>query len=407
MRRPGGDDIESIGGPAALRSRTAASVVLLALVTFVGLQSYYDSAALAQLVPVFAIIGGTAAAVLAASYTRFRDSQTLAAVCLLGVEAGVLWGIAVAPVYTVLAAFGLACTLVGAPVFFGWGTAAVAALCAVTWSGFALVGLLSRSPQPDDTRRLLFSLAMILISSTIAVAGARVLERFRRFLAGRQEELAALSARLMSVQEDERRRLSRELHDELGGTLTALSAYLWLIEQNIPDGADSLHRHTTDARHLASETLAHVRALSQLLRPSVLDDLGLVPSLDSHLDAFAARHEIATHLVADGLPERLPAEIETAVFRIAQEALTNVARHSRARHVHVTLAVEGDVLRLEVQDDGVGLPDTPRARKGGMGLVGIRERVRALGGTLTLGSERGTRLTVLIPLPAGADDPAD
>src|SRR5262245_30336026 len=397
MRHPSDDDSELIGGPAPMRSRAAASVMLLALVFFVILQSYYDPESMRMLVPSYATIAIAAVIVLAASYTRVRDSQILAAVCLLGMEGGVLSGIAVAPSYTVLAAFGLACTLVGAPIFFGWGTGAVAALCAFTWSGFVLVAMLSPS-QPPGTR-LLFSLAMIFISSSIAVAGARVLEKFRRFIAGRQQELAALSARLMSVQEDERRRLSRELHDELGGSLTALSAYLWLIEQQIPDDAEALRRHTTDARHLASQTLAQMRALSHLLRPSVLDDLGLVPSLDSHLDAFGARHAIATHLVTDGLPDRLPPDIETAVFRIAQEALTNVARHAQARHVHLLLAVDGDLLRPELQDDGVGLPDGACPLRGGMGLVGIRERVRALGGALTLASHRGTRLTVRLPLP--------
>jgi signal transduction histidine kinase len=206
----------------------------------------------------------------------------------------------------------------------------------------------------------------------------------------------------MSVQEEERRRISRELHDELGQSLTAVSAFLWLLEQKLPGGFGELRAQATDARRLASQTLAQMRELSQLLRPSVLDSLGLVPSLDSQLQAFSKRHSITTRFRADELPDRLPVEIETAVFRIAQEALTNVARHSQARHVEVALTHDDHSLCLEVHDHGVGLPtgDAPKPR--GTGLVGIRERVRALGGTVALSSGSGTRLEVRLPLPRRA-----
>jgi signal transduction histidine kinase len=141
-----------------------------------------------------------------------------------------------------------------------------------------------------------------------------------------------------------------------------------------------------------------MRELSQLLRPSVLDSLGLVPSLDSQLRAFSKRHRIATSFHADELPDRLPPEIETALFRIAQEALTNVARHARAERVDVSLTRDGDGLRLEVHDHGVGLRSGDGVRTQGTGLVGVRERVRALGGTLSITSGGGTRLEVRLPL---------
>ena len=127
-----------------------------------------------------------------------------------------------------------------------------------------------------------------------------------------------------------------------------MNAYLWLMEKDVPEDLVGLRERAAEARRLVSKTLAQMRELSQLLRPSVLDDLGLVPSLDSHLRAFGDRHQIAAAFDAEGLPERLPAAIETALYRIVQEGLTNVVRHARARHVRVTLRLEDDVLRLEI-----------------------------------------------------------
>ena len=143
-----------------------------------------------------------------------------------------------------------------------------------------------------------------------------------------------------------------------------------------------------------------MRELSQLLRPAVLDTLGLVPSLETLLDAFGEHHQIAVSLTSDGLPERLPAEMETALYRITQEALTNAARHAHAARVRVALTAIGGELRLEIEDDGIGLAVHNGGRPPtGTGLVGIRERVRALGGQLVLHGERGMRVEVRVPLP--------
>src|SRR5207245_6137731 len=141
----------------------------------------------------------------------------------------------------------------------------------------------------------------------------------------------------MAVQEEERRRLARELHDEFGQTLPAVNANLWLIERQAAADAEALRHRTTETRRLVARTLGAMRELSQLLRPAVLDTLGLVPSLDALVKTFAASHGIAASLTADELPGRLSAALETALYRVAQEALTNVARHARARHVRVAL----------------------------------------------------------------------
>src|SRR3989441_108822 len=241
-----------------------------------------------------------------------------------------------------------------------------------------------------------------LIGAALAVACAPVLGRFRPGLIQRQDELAALSTRLISVQEEQLRRLSRELHDELGQSLTAVSSYLWLLERKLPPDLGELRTRAGEARHLVAKTLGEMRELSQLLRPPGLDLYGLAGSLEAHLEAFRGRHQIATKFTAEGLPERLPEEIETAVYRIIQEALTNVARHAHAKRVWVGLTGEGDELRLEVRDDGVGLPaENGASRPSGIGLIGIRERVRALGGTVSLssGPGGGACLRARVPMP--------
>jgi signal transduction histidine kinase len=129
----------------------------------------------------------------------------------------------------------------------------------------------------------------------------------------------------------------------------------------------------------------------------VLDLYGLVPSLEQHLRSFEQRHNIAASFLASGLPERLPSETETAIYRITQEALTNVARHAHARRVRVQLNADDEHLHLEIEDDGRGLADDD-GKRGGVGLIGIRERVRALGGTMNLESAAGVQLAVHIPL---------
>jgi signal transduction histidine kinase len=281
-------------------------------------------------------------------------------------------------------------------VLFSWTTTRALVLALASCAAYVAVGTQARGVERPE---LAVGAMILVVGAATSVGCTRLLALLRASLALRQRELTDLSARLMAVQEDERRRLARELHDEFGQSLTAVNAYLWLIERQAPEDAGELRGRATEARRLVNATLGSMRRVSQLLRPAVLDTLGLVPSLDALLKAFAEGHRIATSLTADGLPERLPAELETALYRVAQEALTNVARHARATRVRVAIAALGGELRLDVEDDGVGLP-ARGAATGGTGLVGIRERVRALGGELTLLSRRGVHLSVHVPLPA-------
>src|SRR5207249_8446824 len=127
--------------------------------------------------------------------------------------------------------------------------------------------------------------------------------------------------------------------------------------------------------------------------------LRAAPSLDSQVKTFTERHGIAATFVADGVPERLPTDIETAVYRITQEALTNVVRHAGARRVRVALSAVETELCLEVEDDGVGLSPKPKNGDAGTGLIGIRERVRALGGSVSITSGSGAHLRIRLPIP--------
>ena len=389
------------GRALRVRLRIAALIALAAGVLFLPIEGYFRPAADRRALLIGWVIHTTLATTALVASAMPLAPRTIARLAL-GL---VLIHIANAHLYLLLAphnpalvASDLICVLGIGPVFFSWSTSRTLVVALITSVTFAVVGF---SLPTDATGRgsVVGALGALAVGAGIAVASARVLGQLRGNLARRRRELAALSARLMSVQEEERRRLSRELHDEFGQSLTAVNAYLWLIEHQAATDSALLREQTAEARRVVSRTLAAMRELSQLLRPSVLDDFGLVPSLDSHLRSFAARHRIETSFSAEGLPERLPADMETALYRITQEALTNVARHARATRVRVTLSTRGRDIWLEIEDDGVGLP-TRNGSGGhaGTGLVGIRERVRILGGTMTIQGRPGTRLRIAVPL---------
>ena len=225
-------------------------------------------------------------------------------------------------------------------------------------------------------------------------------------IAKSREELRYLSGRLVRAQEDERRTIARELHDEIGQALTAVDVELAVAETAV--GADPrAGKAIQEARTVAQRALAGVRDLSQLLRPSMLDDFGLPDTLKWYLRKFADRTGVRTELVEEQLAERLPIDVEVCVYRTIQEALTNVSRHAQATVCRVFVQRLAASAVVTVEDDGVGLPvqeDGERTRRGGLGLVGIRERVADLGGTFRIEGERGkgTRLTVELPLLAEA-----
>jgi signal transduction histidine kinase len=213
-----------------------------------------------------------------------------------------------------------------------------------------------------------------------------VLSEGRRSLEARNAQLEQLTHLLLRSQEDERRRIARELHDEAGQVLTAVKIELDL------DGR-------REASEMVGRALAQVRDLSNLLRPTVLDDLGLVPALRALVEDFARRTRIEVRFESpDALPG-LPPDVQVALYRVLQEAITNVARHAGARRVTVGLEPGPGRVRLTIEDDGRGLPGriTPH-----LGLLGMRERVVALGGSLEVGDAPGTGVRVEASIPAEA-----
>jgi PAS domain S-box-containing protein len=221
-----------------------------------------------------------------------------------------------------------------------------------------------------------------------------------RKIAADAERLEQLSRRLLAAQEDERRRVARELHDELGQALTVIKINLQARERlkdRTPAGLDAENIRIVD------DALQQVRRLALALRPSMLDDLGLLPALRWMAEQTAGRAGFAVHLDAD-IPElRLSPEVETACFRIAQEALTNIARHARAERVTIELRREDGMLALAVQDDGRGFDTAAvleRTRAGGStGVLGMQERAALAGGRLEMESMPGRGTTVRARVP--------
>ncbi|HXJ35609.1 MAG TPA: sensor histidine kinase [Candidatus Eisenbacteria bacterium] len=327
-----------------------------------------------------------------------RWADTCALLMVIAMGGNLLAYFAATSGYPPLVSNVLSLLLFGAAVICSWSPRRTAAVGSLFALGFLLVGLLTHR-QDLGEERFVFSNGVLLFATIIAALCANIMEAARSGIERRERELEGLSNRLMSVQEEERRRLSRELHDGVGQELTAVVAYLRAIERHLPEEDGAVRTEVAEARGLAAKTLAEIRELSQLLRPSLLDDWGLVPSLEAQVKSFKTHRDLDVRFVANEMP-RLPTEVETAVYRIVQEALTNVAKHARATSVRVSLTHETDGIHLDVSDNGIGYPRNG-ARPGGpgLGLVSIRERVRALGGRVTLTSDHGAQLSVVLPLP--------
>jgi signal transduction histidine kinase len=211
-------------------------------------------------------------------------------------------------------------------------------------------------------------------------------------------ELKDLSARLVAAQESERRAISRELHDEVGQSLSALRVGLTNLAALIPAATDGdLCEQVQSLARLAETSVGVVRNITLLLRPSMLDDLGLVPALQWQSREVARQTGIAVNVAAEGVSDDLSERFKTCVYRVVQEALHNCVRHSGAQNVRITVRQAKDNLHLTVQDDGRGFhPEVDR----GLGLLGMQERVTHLDGKFQLRSEigRGTIITVDLPL---------
>jgi signal transduction histidine kinase len=233
-----------------------------------------------------------------------------------------------------------------------------------------------------------FILALLCAAGTIAYVRHSI-----HRIESQADELNHVSWHMLQSQEETARRFSHELHDELGQSLAAVRANISRKSVSDPEAlrADNLH--------LVDEAIANVRELSQLLRPVILDDFGLDAGLRWLTEKFAQRTRIAVHYESS-FEQRLHSELETHLFRIAQEALTNIARHSEATEVFITLTAQDNHLSFCIKDNGRGLPSQPVPTRQSLGLIGMRARARECGGVLTLdsGNQKGLTLTVIVPI---------
>ncbi|HTP47348.1 MAG TPA: PAS domain-containing sensor histidine kinase [Casimicrobiaceae bacterium] len=222
-----------------------------------------------------------------------------------------------------------------------------------------------------------------------------------------RDELRELATAAHKAREQEQSRIARELHDELGQSLTALKMIAASARQNLVSSDSATAGKLLKIEALLDDTVASARRIASDLRPLMLDDLGLFPAVEWLTEDFSQRHDVACRLDVEDPELRLPSAHESAVFRIVQESLTNVARHSRAKHVVVKVAREDSTLAVTVSDDGIGFAtDAPRGANS-RGLLGMRERAHLLGGQIhvTSGPGRGTIVEVRLPIEPEAPRP--
>jgi len=217
-----------------------------------------------------------------------------------------------------------------------------------------------------------------------------------------QRKLRHLTRQILLAQEEERKRISRELHDEVVQTLVGINVQLSALGRDSSTGLHTLKAKIVRTQRLVEKSVKAVHRFARELRPAVLDDLGLIPALQAFSENLAARRKIKIRIVAFGGIEQLGAPKRTVLFRVAQEALTNVARHAQATHVRLTLSQIPGAVRMEIADNGksfrVEQALTPRGRKR-LGLVGMKERMEMVGGSLAIESAPGTGTTVRADIP--------
>ncbi len=278
----------------------------------------------------------------------------------------------------------------------------------------------------SDLHKLLWgSLLLGFVVALTAVIRLRVLERRseeeRAVAAEAERQMRQLSQQLVATQEEERKKLSRELHDHVGQMLTALRMELGRIDR-LRSSSDRVRRDhsgpqldsgsrvagaVAECRQLVDDMVHNIRDLALGLRPSMLDDFGLQPALEWLVRDFGRRYGVPVELSVEGDLSRISEPHRTCVYRAVQEALTNCVRHAQAERIDVKVSGSKDSLAVSVSDDGVGL--YPSRRPDGLGLRGIEERVRELDGVLTIRGSAGvgTTLMIRLPLPAGTMEVAD
>lgn len=264
---------------------------------------------------------------------------------------------------------------------------------------FEILDKQDRAPFVGADVEFLMALAPL---ASIAIQNALVYEqilRAEKALQDSNSQLRALAARIQTIREEERSDIARELHDELGQALTALKMDLTSLLNRLPRRSTELRERAQNMSDQIDATIKTVRRLSSQLRPGMLDDLGLGPSIEWYAHEFQTRTGIECQVSIPQEDLALDQTLAIALFRIVQEALTNVARHANAKNVALQFDAQKDVLALRIQDDGIGI-DLDRARgKHSLGLLGMRERAEMINGTLEIFGQPGEGTTVIVQVP--------
>ncbi|MBW2602345.1 MAG: response regulator [Deltaproteobacteria bacterium] len=228
-----------------------------------------------------------------------------------------------------------------------------------------------------------------------------------------EEEVRHLSRQLISATEEEKKRIARDLHDECGQVLTALHLGVESLYDSLPGGLTNQQGKCNELIGLIEELGDKARHISSELRPDMLDDLGLVPTLESYIEDFSERTgDLQINFRATGVKKRSGPEIEIVLYRILQEALNNIAKHAKAKHVSVLMTYSHPMLIFTIEDDGIGFWQRecslsfPRKQQG-IGLLGMRERVGSVGGSIDIRSDRGKGTFIRIEIPICPDKAGD
>lgn len=240
---------------------------------------------------------------------------------------------------------------------------------------------------------------IVALASTRRIRNSERESRVERERAvGAERQQHRLAMRVVQVQEEERKRISLELHDAVGQMASALGMELGRLESLSQSTRPEFREKLAEVKQMNADVIRALKDLATGLRPAMLDQLGLGPALRSHAREFERRNEISTVVRLQGELDAIPEPHRTCIYRIVQEALNNCGRHARAQQVTIALSGAPDRIRLSVQDDGVGF-DAAKRSETGLGLIGIAERVRDLSGTLRIDSKRGKGTTLQVELP--------